>query len=96
MSISVEHLFHTYAPNTPMETKALSDISFEVQVGEFVGIIGQTGSGKSTLVQHLNGLIPIQRGEITVDGMRLSGDYPKKKVRTTVGMGVSISGIPAL
>ncbi len=86
MSISVEHLFHTYAPNTPMETKALSDISFDVQMGEFVGIIGQTGSGKSTLVQHLNGLIPVQRGAITVDGIGLCGDYPKKKVRTTVGM----------
>ncbi len=86
MSITVEHLFHTYAPNTPMETEALSDISFEVKEGEFIGIIGQTGSGKSTLVQHLNGLIPAQRGEITVDGIRLSGDYPKKKVRTTVGM----------
>jgi energy-coupling factor transport system ATP-binding protein len=86
MSITVEHLFHTYAPNTPMETESLSDVNLEVKEGEFLGIIGQTGSGKSTLVQHLNGLIPAQRGQITVEGIRLSGDYPKKKVRTTVGM----------
>lgn len=69
-----------------MQTESLSDITFSVAEGEFVGIIGQTGSGKSTLVQHLNGLIPAQKGQIVVDGIRLEGDYPKKKIRTMVGM----------
>ena len=86
MSIAVENLYHTYSPNTPIQAESLTDVSFEVQNGEFVGIIGQTGSGKSTLIQHLNGLIQAQRGTVTVDGITLCGDYPKKKVRTTVGM----------
>lgn len=86
MSIVVENLYHTYSPNTPMQTESLVEVSFTIQSGEFVGVIGHTGSGKSTLIQHLNGLIEAQRGSVTVDGIRLFGDYPKKKVRTTVGM----------
>jgi energy-coupling factor transport system ATP-binding protein len=86
MSIEVKGLYHTYAHNTPLETEALIDIDLTIEEGEFVGIIGQTGSGKSTLVQHLNGLIGAQRGAVTVDGIGLRGDYPKKRVRTMVGM----------
>ena len=86
MPIDVAHLFHTYNADTPMETESLQDVSFRVQEGEFMGIIGQTGSGKSTLVQHLNGLIQAQRGTVRVDGVRLAGDYPRKDIRTKVGM----------
>jgi len=57
MPLVVEKLNHIYMKGGPYETQALSDISFTIQDGEFVGLIGHTGSGKSTLVQHLNGLL---------------------------------------
>ena len=57
MPISVKNLSYVYNPGTPFETRALSDITLEIGDGEFIGIIGHTGSGKSTFIQHLNGLI---------------------------------------
>lgn len=72
MSIQVKNLSHTYAPGLPHETKALEDISFNIDEGEMVGIIGHTGSGKSTLVQHLNGLLKPTQGEICVDGINIT------------------------
>ena len=88
MSIIVENLSYTYMPKTPYEKKALDNLSFQIREGEYVGIIGATGSGKSTLVQHLNGLIKLTEGRISVFGMELDKkskpDY--KKLRSTVGM----------
>ena len=57
MSIVIEHLNYVYMQGGPYETKALNDVSLTINDGEFIGLIGHTGSGKSTLVQHLNGLI---------------------------------------
>lgn len=63
MSIKVENLCYSYMRGTPFEKEALNDINFEIKKGEFVGIIGHTGCGKSTLVQHLNGLLNPKPGE---------------------------------
>lgn len=68
MRIEVKNLSHVYSPGLPYETKALEDISFAVEQGEFVALIGHTGSGKSTLVQHLNGLVKPTSGQVLVNG----------------------------
>ncbi len=87
MPIEVSQLSYTYMPGTPFQSKALSDISFTIGDGEFVGIIGHTGSGKSTLVQHLNGLIRPMQGEVLVDGLSLSNkDTNMRDVRQRVGL----------
>ena len=57
MSIKINHLTHVYNPGTAFEKVALDDVTLEIQKGEFIGLIGHTGSGKSTLIQHLNGII---------------------------------------
>ena len=67
-TLTVENLTHIYSPGTPFEMTAIEDINLEVYPGEFVGIIGQTGSGKSTLIQHLNGLVKPSSGTVLVDG----------------------------
>ena len=67
--LEVRNLSHTYSIGTPFEHKALDNVSFAVERGEFVGIIGHTGSGKSTLMQHLNGLLKPESGEILLDGV---------------------------
>ena len=72
MPLVVEKLNHIYMKGGPYETQALSDISFTIQDGEFVGLIGHTGSGKSTLVQHLNGLLQPTSGRVLVDGTDLA------------------------
>lgn len=69
MSIIAEKLSYVYMPGSPFEAEALTDVSFTVEDGEFIGIIGHTGSGKSTLVQHLNALIRPTSGKLTVQGM---------------------------
>ena len=79
MSIEVSNLTHIYSPGQPEEQIALDGISFTVEDGSFVGIIGHTGSGKSTLVQHLNGILRPTRGKIYVDGE----DITHKKVSLT-------------
>ena len=68
MSIKLTNVTHTYGLGTPFEKTALSDTNVEIHEGEFIGIIGHTGSGKSTLVQILNGLIKPTNGSVTVDG----------------------------
>jgi energy-coupling factor transport system ATP-binding protein len=87
MSIRVEHLTHIYMPNTPMESLALDDVSLEIEDGEFVGLIGQTGSGKSTLIQHFNGLLKPTSGKVIVDGIDLGHKGTSlKEVRRRVGL----------
>jgi len=68
MSIKIENLNHIYMKGTPFEKKALDDISLEIAEGEFVALIGHTGSGKSTLIQHINGLLKPDGGRIFIDG----------------------------
>lgn len=74
MSIKIKNLNYIYSANTPFEKAALRNVSLEIGDGEFVGIIGHTGSGKSTLIQHMNGLVMATSGEIEVDGKVISKD----------------------
>ena len=85
--ICVEHLNYIYDPGTSYERKALDDISFTVGKGEFIGLIGHTGSGKSTLIQHLNGLNKASSGRILIDGGDIYSDgYSMKELRFKVGL----------
>ena len=87
MSIVLDHVFYTYMPDTPYQREALRDISLTIAPGEFIGIIGHTGSGKSTLVQHLNGLLQPTSGNVKVDDVDLKGKTAGQKiVRQRVGM----------
>ena len=87
MSIVIEHLNYVYMQGGPYETRALDDVSLTIHDGEFVGLIGHTGSGKSTLVQHLNGLILPTSGQITVDGMDLAEKgTDRRAIRRRVGL----------
>ena len=87
MSIVIEHLNYVYMQGGPYETRALDDVSLTIHDGEFIGLIGHTGSGKSTLVQHLNGLILPTNGKITVDGMDLAEKgTDRRAIRRRVGL----------
>ena len=87
MSIRVEKVNYIYGKGTPYERKALDGVNLEIHKGEFVGIIGHTGSGKSALVQHLNGLLHPSEGRVTVDGVDLAGkDKETIAKRHSVGM----------
>ena len=72
--LQVQNLQHIYSAGTPFEHIALQDVSFSVERGEFIGIIGHTGSGKSTLMQHLNGLLKPTSGSILLDGKDIWSD----------------------
>lgn len=87
MSIKLEHVTYTYNPGTVYEMHALKDVSFEIPQGQFVGIIGHTGSGKSTLIQHLNGLLRASSGAVYYNGENIYSDgYDMKKLRSKVGL----------
>ena len=86
MPIIIDNLSYTYSPNTAFSHDALKNISLTVEDGEYLGIIGHTGSGKSTFVLHLNGLIKLTSGKIVIDGIDLSEKYDYKKLRSTVGI----------
>lgn len=87
MPIKVENLCYTYNPGTPFARTALEDINLEINDGEFVGIIGETGSGKSTLIQHFNGLLRPTRGRVLVDGVDIwQKDVRLKDIRQKVGL----------
>ncbi len=85
--LEVKNLSHSYGGNTPFINDAISDISFTVDEGEIVGIIGHTGSGKSTLVSHLNGLLKATSGEILIEDSNI-WEKPKeiRKIRSKVGL----------
>ena len=87
MSIRVEHISYIYGKGSPFEKTALDDVDLTIEKGEFIGIIGHTGSGKSTLIQHLNGLIHPTCGKVTIDGVDLA-EKSKAAVakRHSVGM----------
>ncbi|MDY5846673.1 MAG: energy-coupling factor transporter ATPase [Bariatricus sp.] len=87
MSIKLEHVNYVYSEGTAYEKQALKDICLEIPHGQFVGIIGHTGSGKSTLIQHLNGLIKATSGTIYYNGENIYADgYNMKELRSQVGL----------
>ena len=85
-AIELKKLSYTYSKKTPFEKRALDNVDLAIEEGEFVGLIGATGSGKSTLIQHLNGLVKVQEGEVVVAGMNASDKKSLKQLRFTVGM----------
>lgn len=87
MSIILDHVNYIYGGNTPLAVKALDDVCLQIPDGQFVGLIGHTGSGKSTLVQHMNGLLNATSGHIYFNGEDIyDKDYDKKKLRSKVGL----------
>ena len=85
--LEVKNLTHTYSAGTPFEHKALDNVNFSVDRGEFIGIIGHTGSGKSTLMQHLNGLLKPSEGQILLDGEDIWKDkQTTRQARFRVGL----------
>ncbi len=87
MSIKAENIKYIYSEGTPFRTVALDEVNLEIHEGEFLGIIGHTGSGKSTLIQLLNGLEKPTDGKITVDGITVGMDKKLlSKIRQTVGL----------
>lgn len=87
MSIVLDHVNYTYSAGTAYEKHALKDINLVIPNGQFIGLIGHTGSGKSTLIQHLNGLIKATGGAIYYDGHDIyDDDFSMKELRTKVGL----------
>jgi energy-coupling factor transport system ATP-binding protein len=86
MPILIQQLSHTYLPGSALAYPALSDIDFSIEEGEFLGVIGHTGSGKSTLIQHFNGLLLPTAGSVLVDGLDTREKKLRKKIRSLVGM----------
>ena len=87
MPIIVKDLKHIYSKNGPFERVAINDISFEIEDGSFIGVIGHTGSGKSTLIQHLNGLLKADSGTIIINSCDITkSDVDMKKIRSQVGV----------
>lgn len=87
MSIKVRNLTHIYSEGMPFESIALDDVSFDIDDGEFVGIIGHTGSGKSTLVQHFNGLLKPKTGTIIVGDVDITkSGVPMRDIRKKIGL----------
>lgn len=87
MSIILDHVSHIYGADTEMAVKALNDVSLVIPDGQFIGLIGHTGSGKSTLVQHLNGLMKATSGNIYFNGEDIDSEgFSKKELRSKVGL----------
>ena len=87
MSIILDHVNYVYGEDTPLAVKALDDICLTIPEGQFIGVIGHTGSGKSTLMQHLNGLMKATSGHIYFNGEDIyDKDYDMKKLRSKVGL----------
>ena len=105
--IEIKNLTHIYSPNTPFEQRALDSVNLTIYQGETLGIIGRTGSGKSTLIQHLNGLLEPTSGKVYIDGQDLGSDslrgtgYLEQQGTDPHhpfpgGVGFSISGVSAV
>ncbi len=87
MSIRLEHVSHIYGADTELSVAALKDVCLTIEDGEFIGLIGHTGSGKSTLVQHLNGLLRATEGTISYNGSNIyEKGYDMKELRSRVGL----------
>ena len=87
MAIRIEHLNYVYSEGTAFEKHALKDVNLEIQDGQFIGVIGHTGSGKSNLIQHLNGLLKGTGGAIYYNGTNIYGEgYNMKELRSKVGL----------
>ena len=87
MSIKIENLTHVYMPKTPFEKKALDNVNLVIEDGEFLALIGHTGSGKSTLIQHLNGLLSPTKGKIYIDDIDITEKNVKLvDIRKKVGL----------
>ncbi len=87
MSISIENLKYVYMPGSPFEKVALNDVNLSIEEGEFVALIGHTGSGKSTLIQHINGLLKPTYGKIIIDGIDIASKSVKlSSIRKKVGL----------
>jgi energy-coupling factor transport system ATP-binding protein len=87
MSIKIENLTHVYMPKSPFEKVALDNVSLDIADGEFLALIGHTGSGKSTLIQHFNGLLEATSGKIIVDGVDITDKKAKlTNIRKKVGL----------
>lgn len=87
MSIIVDHVSYIYEEGTSMAHAALTDVSLQIPDGQFIGLIGHTGSGKSTLVQHLNGLLKPTSGAVYFNGRDIhEKDYPRKELHGKVGL----------
>lgn len=87
MSIKIENLTHVYMPKSPFEKKALDNVNLLIEDGEFLALIGHTGSGKSTLIQHLNGLLEPTSGRILVDNIDITNKEAKlTEIRKKIGL----------
>jgi len=87
MSIKITNLTHIYAPDSPFESKAIDNVSLEINDGEFIALIGHTGSGKSTLIQHLNGLLKANEGKILINDFDITAkDVSLVDIRKKVGL----------
>ena len=86
MLIELKNVNFTYMSNTPLAQRALENVSLSISAGEFVGLIGPTGSGKSTLVQHLNGLLEPLEGEVLIEGKKIGGEISPLLVRQKIGL----------
>ncbi|WP_077623991.1 energy-coupling factor ABC transporter ATP-binding protein [Sediminibacillus massiliensis] len=81
MDITFKQVEYTYQPNTPFEHKAIEDLTFHIESGSFVAVVGHTGSGKSTLIQHLNGLLRPTKGEVQIGEYKLLPDQKLKQIK---------------
>ena len=87
MPIEVKNLTHTYSEGSAFQATAIRDVNLTIEDGEFVAVVGHTGSGKSTLVQHLNGLLKPTSGQVLVDGEDMNGEgVDKRRIRQKVGL----------
>ena len=87
MQVTLEHVTHTYQPGSPFQATAIQDVSLTIREGEFVALIGHTGCGKSTLVQHINGLLKPTEGRVLLDGQDIhEKGFDIRELRRTVGL----------
>lgn len=87
MPIQIRNLTHTYSPGSPFQATAIRDVNLTIQDGDFLALVGHTGSGKSTLVQHLNGLLTPSEGQVLVDGVDIGAPHTDRRlIRQKVGV----------